>query len=67
MTNLKNIENANWNIGNDEGAIFILISDKIQRTPLSKIKPIKAILSKQQIKLHHPVQWEQKYTQKVRL
>ena len=64
LPTVKQLSNANNTIGNDEGSIFMLMSNKLEHSPLSKIKPYKAVFGKKKIKLHHLLQWEQVSTVK---
>lgn len=55
------IAKANATIGADEGAILMRITGKIERTGPKKINLAKATFGKKHIKLHHLLQWDQKY------
>ena len=54
-----NLIKAETTLGNDEGG-FVL---RFKNNP--KAKPIKAVFGKRHIKLHHLIQWEQKYPKRL--
>lgn len=57
----KQIGNANNTIGNDEGSLIMKITNKIEHQPSKKIKLARAVFGKKHIRLHHLLQWDQKY------
>jgi len=57
----QQLKSAQATIGIDEGAMLLAITNKIETQSSKKINLAKATFGKKHIKLHHLLQWDQKY------